>query len=68
VGEQNLTHRVGHVVQEALAGNAGNLHRGQLPRAHPQEAGGDQALRVGTIDLVTGDLHPDEAIVGHVGI
>ena len=45
-----------------------HLHAGQLPRPHPQEADGDEQLRVGRVDLVAGDLLADEPVVRLVGV
>ena len=68
LAEECLAHAVGDVVEEALPRDFGDLHAGQFPGPHAQEAGGDAQLRVGGLQFVTGDLLEDEAVVGLVGV
>ena len=68
LSEEGLAHAVGHVVEEPLPRDLCNLHAGELPRPHPQETGRNHGLGVVRRELVPGDLLPDEAVEGAVGI
>ena len=66
VGEESLAHGVGDIIEPELAGFFEDGHRGLLPGAHAEEAGGNDGIGSGFIEFVAGDLFADEVGVGFV--
>ena len=44
--EEGFADAVGDVIEEALAGDFGDLHAGEFPGSHAEEAGGDEAFGI----------------------
>ena len=66
VGQEGLSYRIRNVIQPLLPGDPEHAHPSLLPRAHPEESGRYQVLRIFLIDLIPRNLLPDKLVVGLV--
>ena len=68
VRKKGLTHAVCHIVEEALPRDLFDLHTGQLPWPHAEEARGDDLFWIIWVDLIPRDLLPDKLVIGLVTV
>ena len=66
VGEEGLTHRVGHVVQPHLARFLEYAHARLFPWAHAQKSGGHEVLGIVRIHLIPCHLFLHEPVIRFV--
>ena len=68
VGEKGNTDGVDHIIQILLARHRRHAHSCVFPRAHAQEPGGDQVIRIIRLQLIAGNLFAHKLVIRLVGI
>ena len=68
VGEKRDADRVDHIIQILLARYRRHAHSCVFPRAHAQEPGGDQVIRITRLQLIAGNLFAHKLVIRLVGI